>query len=164
MDLSIYMVDDLLLVAMKSEVEAREFYLDLSMGVKNAMLRDKLNFLSDEEEKHRLFFEALFKEKFPNREIALPKKSPVPMPELKIEDEDIPLSEILWKGMQAEKAAYDFYDGLANRFTDNPEVKNALSYIAAMELGHYRLLEVEREIAQKFEDVDFEWPMMHIGP
>lgn len=164
MDLSIYSVEDLLLVAAKSEIESRDFYLSLSNRVKNALLKDRLKFLSAEEEKHRVFFETLFRRKFPNREIVLPQKSPVPLPELKIEDEKVPLAEIFWKAMEAEKAAYDFYNGLVNRVDDNSEVRNALSYIASMEMSHYRLLEIERETAKRFEDVDFEWPMMHIGP
>lgn len=164
MDLSIYNVEDLLLAAIKSEIEAREFYRNLSDGVKNYMLKDRLKFLSDEEEKHKIFFETLFQKEFPNEEMVLPRESPVPLPELRITDENVPLSEILWKGMQAEKAAYDFYNGLASRFKDNQEAAKALSYIALMEMGHYKLLEVEKENAKEFEDVDFEWPMMHIGP
>ncbi len=164
MNLSTFSVEDLLLVAIKSEIEAGEFYRNLSDGVKNYMLKDRLRFLSHEEEKHRIFFETLFKKEFPNGEMVFSQKSPVPLPELKITGENVPLSEILWKGMQAEKAAYDFYNGLASRFKNNQEVEKALSYIASMEMGHYKLLEVEKENAKNFEDVDFEWPMMHIGP
>jgi len=164
MDLSTYRLEDLLLVAVKSEIESRDFYLKVSRGVKNALLKDRLEFLSGEEEKHRVFFETLFEKEFPGREIVLPEQSPVPLPQLKIEDENVPLSDVLWKAMEAEKTAYDFYNGLADRYEDNSDVKTALSYIASMEMGHYRLLELERENAKRFEDVDFEWPMMHIGP
>jgi hypothetical protein len=33
-----------------------------------------------------------------------------------------------------------------------------------MELGHYKLLEVEKESMERFEEADVYWPMMHIGP
>lgn len=39
-----------------------------------------------------------------------------------------------------------------------------LIYIAEMEKGHYKLLEIEKENAEKFEAYNIEWPMMHIGP
>jgi rubrerythrin len=164
MDLSIHSLRDLILVAFKSEIAAKDFYLGVSERVKNALLKDRLKFLSDEEEKHRAVFERLFRKKFPNEEAVPPEVSPIALPDLRIDDECMPISDVMSKGMDAEKAAYDFYTQLADRFEDDLEVKNTLSYIASMEMGHYRLLEVERENARKFEDTDFEWPMMHVGP
>ena len=164
MDLRIHSLDDLLLTAVKSEIESRDFYSEVSGAVRNALLKDRLEFLSREEEKHRIFFERLFKERFPQKELVLPEKSPVPLPQLRIESENTPISEVLARGMDAELAAHDFYTSLAARFDDKPEIKHALHYIASMEMGHYRILELERESAQRFEAVDFEWPMMHIGP
>jgi len=33
-----------------------------------------------------------------------------------------------------------------------------------MEMGHYRLLELEKEQAEEFEKYDAEFDMMHVGP
>jgi rubrerythrin len=156
-------MEDLFLSALKAETESRDVYKKLSAGVKNALLKDRLKFLSEEEEKHRAFFEMLYKHKFQEKEIVLPKKTPVPLPEIKIEKETLPISEIFWNAMQAEMAAYDFYNSLAKKFTGDPPVKKMLLYIATMEKSHYKLLEIEKENAEKFEAYDVEWPMMHIG-
>lgn len=164
MDLSIYNVEDLILAAIKSEIDSKDAYSKLAASVENFMLKDRLKFLAGEEEKHRAFFERLYKKNFTDKQIVLPEESPVPLPQIKIDTENMPMSEILESAMQAEKAAYDFYKGLSDRFNGLPEVKKMLLYIASMEMGHYRLFEIEQENAKKFEDFDAEWPMMHVGP
>ena len=163
MDLSAFSMEDLLLSALKAETESRDVYKKLALDVKNALLKARLKFLSEEEEKHRVFFEMLFKQRFQAKEIVLPEKTPVPLPMIKIEDEKLPISEIFWRAMQSEMAAHDFYSKLAEQFGDDLQVKKMLLYIATMEKGHYKLLEIEKENAEKFEAYDVEWPMMHIG-
>ncbi len=162
MDLSKYKLDEIILAAIKSEIEARDIYERLSSIVRNPFLKPKLKFLSEEEERHRIFFEHFFKEKFPNKEIIIPHKTPVPIPEIKLEGEKTPISKIFWHAMEAEKAAYDFYLSMATLFESEPEVKNTLLYIAGVEMGHYKLFEIERENAIKFEDEEI--TMIHLGP
>ena len=164
MDLSRFSEEELLLTAMRSEIESKDFYAKLASRVKNFLLKDRLEFLSREEEKHRTFFENTFRDKFPGKKLVLPKKSPVPLPELKISDESVAISEVFWSAMQAEKAAHEFYTGLAERLSGNDQLKKSILYIATMEMGHYKLLEVERENAERFEDYDVEWPLFHVGP
>ncbi|MCX7784728.1 MAG: ferritin family protein [candidate division WOR-3 bacterium] len=164
MNLTIYSLKDLLVTALKSEVESRNIYTRLAESVENFLLKDRFNFLASEEEKHRAFFENLFKQKFPQRKISLPKKSPVPLPQINFDEKNFVISEILLSAMKAEKAAYDFYTKLTKRFKDSPEIQKMLHYIASMEMGHYRILELEKENAEKFESHDIEWPLMHVGP
>jgi len=165
MDLSIYSLEDLVLTALKSEIEAKGAYSRLAAGVKNFVLKERLNFLTGEEEKHRQFLERLFQKSYADKELVIPQgRSPIPLPELKIDTESIPLSEVLESAMAAEMAAHDFYIGLADRFEDQPDVKKTLLFIASMEMGHYKILEIERDNAIKFEDYDSEWLMMHVGP
>jgi rubrerythrin len=163
MDLSKYSIEDLLLSALKSEVDSKEVYLKLAESVHNFFLKDRLKFLAGEEEKHRIFIESLFKKKVPGKGIVLPEKTPVPLPEIKIADETVPISEVLLNAMEAEKAAQDFYFSLAERFKEETDVKNTLKYFANMEMGHYKILEVERNNALEFEQYDQIWPMMHAG-
>lgn len=163
MDLSKYKLDEIILAAIKSEIEARDIYAKLSESVKNPFLKPKLKFLSEEEERHRIFFEHFFRQRFPDKKIIIPERTPVPIPEIKIEKgEKIPVSKIFWHAMQAEKAANEFYENMAKLFESEPEIKNTLLYIAIMEIGHYRLFELEREKALKFEDEEI--PMIHLGP
>lgn len=163
MDLTQYSVEDLLLAAVKSEVESRTVYQALADMVKNAFLKDRLTFLAGEEDKHRIFIEGLFRKKFPNKEIVLPEETPVPLPVIKIPDESIPLSEVVESAMEAEKASSNFYNGLVDIFDDS-SIKKTLQYFAAMEMNHYRILEAELESIKRFEDFDVEWPMMNVGP
>lgn len=163
MDLSEYTMEDLLLAAIKSEIGANEAYTKLAGGVKNAFLRDKLKFLAEEEVKHKQNLEEIYKETMMGKAPVVPEETPVPLPDIVVPDEKVPLSGILQSAMNAEIAAHNFYTSLRERF-DNPTMQAAIAYLAAMEMGHYKLLEIEKRMAEDFEDYDEYWPMMHAGP
>ncbi|KYC44554.1 MAG: Rubrerythrin [Candidatus Methanofastidiosum methylothiophilum] len=163
-NLNIYSTEDLILTSLKSEIDSRSSYLKIRDSVKNAILKDKMDFLAREEDKHRSFFEVLYKRKYPNKSINVPEKSPVPLPEIKIKEETMALSEVLQQAMEAEVAAHDFYLESSKRFKEDKDIFNMLLYIADMELGHYRLLEIEKENSLRFESYEDSWPMMHVGP
>jgi rubrerythrin len=163
MDLSHFTREELFVSAIKSEIESREIYSRLSEGVKNAFLKDRLTFLASEEGKHRAFLEGAFKREFPGKELILPEKTPVPLPEIRVPDEMVSLSKVLESAMDAELAAQAFYNSFAEQFPDDKGMRNTLELFATMEMGHYRLLEIERDNMQRFESYDAYWPMMHIG-
>jgi rubrerythrin len=163
MDLRTFNEEELFLTAIKAEVDANEIYSKLADGVKNAYLKDKLKFLAGEESKHREYLEITYKDRFPGTEVELPEKTIVPLPELKIPDERVPISQILESAMEAERAAQEFYNSFATRFEEQPDIKNTLEFFATMELGHFKILELEKENVERFEDYDDYWPMMHIG-
>jgi rubrerythrin len=164
MDLSRYELEDVIVTAMKSEAESREVYEKLAGRVKNFMLKDRLVFLAGEEAKHYRFFEGFYGKEFPGREIELPADTPVPLPSVFVYDEAMPISEVIVSAMLAESAARDFYTEMAGLFMDREEIRNMLLYIAKMELGHYKLLEHEKEMAEEFEIFEVDWPMVHEGP
>jgi len=165
LDIGNFSLEDLILSALKSEIDSKDIYLNLSKNVKNFMLKDKLKFLSDEEEKHRLFFVELYKRSFPNKQMKIPDKTPVPLPEIKFTDEMVRLSDILSQAMNAEKSAKEFYEEISKLYYDKErDTYKAIKYIAMMEDVHYSILEAEKSFVEKFEDVDIEWPMIHIGP
>jgi rubrerythrin len=165
MDLKKYTLEDLLLAAMKSEIESHTVYTMIATQVKNGLLIDKFKFLAQEEEKHRGFIEQLYKAKFPKKNITIPTTTPVPLPSLTIPDEDTPLSTILKNAMAAEQVAHEFYQSLAKQFTkDDATIRNTLSYFADMELQHYKILEIEKESMDRFEQADIYWDMVHVGP
>ena len=164
MDLSTYSLEDLLLTAIKSEIDSNTIYTKLSKHVKNGLLKDKLAFLAKEEEKHKIYIESLFKRQFPQKPINIPQKTAVPLPEITITDESTPLSKILQQAINAEHAAQDFYQSLAQRYTDDQQIHHTLIYFADMERGHYKILEIEKESMERFEAADVYWPMVHVGP
>lgn len=164
MDISKYSLGDLLLTALKSEIEARDFYQSLAGPIKNYFLKDRILFLSAEEEKHRQAVENMYHQQFPGQKLVLPEKSPVPLPELKLEKETMPVSEVFFVAMRAEKAAHDFYLEISRHFQPESEQHKLLHYIASMEMGHYHLLNLERENALRTEDFEVTLPMVHVGP
>jgi rubrerythrin len=163
-DLKKYTLEDLLLAAMKSEMESNTVYIKIAEQVKNGLLKDKLKFLAKEEEKHRKFVEQVYKAKFPRKKFTIPKTTPVPLPKLIIPNEDTQLGVVLNSAMQAEQAAHDFYQSLSKQFTKDKRICNTLSYFADMELQHYKILEIEKESMDRFEEADVYWPMVHAGP
>lgn len=163
MDLERYSMKDLLLSAIKGETESHSVYTQLADKVSNAFLKDRLRFLASEETKHREFLEGLYRELFSEYNIALPVRSPVPLPEVKVSGKHVMASDIMFQAMGAEKAASEFYGLLAERLQDEDK-KRTMHYLSSMEMGHYRLLELEREQLSATEDYEFEWEMMHAGP
>jgi len=164
-DLKKYTLEDLLLAAMKSEIESHTVYTTIANKVKNGLLKDKFKFLATEEEKHRSFIEQVYQAKFPKKKITIPKTTPVPLPQLTIPDEDTPLGTILKNAMAAEQAAHEFYQSLSKQFTKNDStIRNTLSYFADMELQHFKILEIEKESMDRFEEADVYWDMVHAGP
>jgi rubrerythrin len=163
MDLKAYGMKELLLAAIKSETESREVYLQLASKVNNAFLADKLRFIADEEEKHRDYLESIYKMQLQESDIELPETSPVPLPEVKVDSPLVPASEILGQAMVAEEAAADFYSSLTGIF-DDQEIIETLNYLSKMEIGHYKLLEIEKDHLESQEDFEIEWDMMHVGP
>jgi rubrerythrin len=164
MDLSEFNEETLLLAALRSEIDSKLVYQQVADRVKNALLKDKLRFISAEEEKHRSVIEGVFKERFPSKEITIPEDSPVPLPEIKIADEMMPLSEVFSMAMNAETAAYEFYHHLAGLYEDQPRLNRMIAYVASMEMGHYKLLEIEKGNMERFEDFDVYLPQIHVGP
>ena len=54
--------------------------------------------------------------------------------------------------MKAEQAAHDFYLQLAELFADDAEKKNLLLYFSMMEMGHYKLLDLEKSNLERLEE------------
>jgi len=162
MDLSKYSIEDLLLAAIKSEVESESVYKQLASKVNNGFLSDKLIFIAGEEKKHKDYLESVYRMNI-QKEPVLPSSTPVPLPEITVSTPTVPASDIMLQAMKAEQAASEFYGSLAERFDDR-ETSKMLKYLSQMEVGHYRLLELEKEQLDREEVYEIEWEMMHAGP
>jgi len=155
-------LEELIEMAIKSEIEAAENYRKAAEITNIYLLKDKFHFLEKEEMGHRKVLENLFKRKFPDKEIVLPESSNIPFPEFTVSN-DMELSEIIEKAMEAEKYAANFYREMENQLDGNEE-KAMARYLASMEDSHYYLLKSELEIARNFELYDEIHSMMHVGP
>ena len=163
MNLDKFDLEYLLLIAMKSEIESNILYSKMAKKTQNGLLQDKLKFLAGEEEKHRLFIEEIYLNHFPDKQIKLPEKTKVPLPDVEY-NENTPMSVLLQQAMNAEQEASIFYKILADRFEEGTKMHNTLLYFSDMEIGHFKILEQEKESMERFEDADVYWPMVHIGP
>lgn len=164
MDLARYSLEEVFQAAIMSETESERIYLNVASSVRNAFLKEKLSYLAAEENKHRKLLEQEFKKHLPGRELTLPEKCPVPLPDPVIPDEGVPLSEVIDGAMTSERAAKDFYLSMKMLFDSNDDIRIMLDYFARMEEGHFHLLSVERENLAQFEEYDSYWEMMNIGP
>lgn len=178
MDLKKYSKKDIILSALKSEIDSEKAYLELAKRVKNFMLADRLKFLAQEEKNHAGYLKNLFKAEYPGEQPKVPQDSIVPLPEIDIENESAPISEMLDQAKKAEEMAATFYSSMISFFSEEdqdqplaPEtrerlesVRNSLLYLATMEIGHSKILETEAEHARLNEHESMEWQMMHVGP
>jgi rubrerythrin len=163
MNLNGFNLEQLLQAAIKSEIESKDLYLNIAKKTKNGLLSDKLKFIANEENKHRMFIEDIYKNHYPGKKIIIPDKSLVPLPKITITD-DMLVSKLLRIAMDAEKAASDFYKSLSEYFEKGSKLHNTLLYFSDMEKGHYKILEMEKESIDRFEEADVYWPMVHAGP
>ncbi len=163
MDLSKFKLEDLFFTAIKAEIDSKEAYSIMAGITRNAFLKDRFKFLADEEEKHRTLLTKEFVRQLPGVKLALPKVSPVPLPEIDIKNERIAMSELLSQAMAAEKAAQEFYLSFA-KHVGKSNFAITLGYFAMMEEGHYELLKREKAAEEEFEAYDDFNPGMHLGP
>ena len=164
MKLKKYALADLLLAAIKSEIDSQAVYSRVARLVKNAFLKERLEFLALEESKHQKALEGLFGQRFPGQALAIPARPVVPLPTVSFRDEQVPLSGIIAQAMKAEKASHDFYLQLADLFADDPERRNLLLYFSMMEMGHFKLLDLEKESLERLEEFGQEQEFIHVGP
>lgn len=155
-------------IAIQSEIEAALLYARMIGLVRNTSLASKLAFLRQEEEKHREMLEELYTCRFPDIELQLSVKSPVPqIQNTNLDDMTVP--ELFQLAMQAEQLAADFYSREADRSNDQAG-RAMLRYLSNVERGHYHLLQTEYELVSRFpsyydaDEFHFGDEMMHVGP
>ncbi|MCO6042110.1 ferritin family protein [Thermococcus alcaliphilus] len=157
-----FSLKELLGMAIKAEIGAREFYKSMAANVDIETLRKKLEFLAGEEEKHEEFLRKLYAQSFPGEEIVFPKEHVGP--ELKPVAEKIKnvqdMLELIRWAMEAERIAKEFYSKLEEMTDDNAK-KGLLRYLASMENTHYFILKTEYELLLDWEMYS---QMMHVGP
>ncbi|MFO7619117.1 MAG: ferritin family protein [Thermoplasmata archaeon] len=164
MDLSKFTLEDLFFTAIKAEIDSREAYSIMAGITHNAFLKDRFRFLAEEEKKHRALLESEFHKQLPANKLILPKISPVPLPEIILDGDRMPMSKLIQQAMDAEMAAYDFYTEFALYVSASKEFSVVLGYFARMEQSHYQILKQELVAAEEFEAFDDFNPGMHLGP
>lgn len=157
-----YTVKDILNIAVRSEEEAELYYNRLKDKTDNPFFKEKLDYLSGEEKKHKALVLSLMKKDGVNADIDENDAISIEMPSL-IFDDSKPLSILIEAAMGAELAARKFYSILSKKVNGDKE-RALLEYLASIEASHYHLLEGELVAIKHFEDYDEFFEMMHVGP
>jgi rubrerythrin len=153
--------DEVLAVAIRSEIEAADFYAGLLARIKNVLLQQKLKFLVLEEKKHRKILERLHTQRFPDVALKFPGKTIRPRPKAAL-DEKSSILELFQAALEAERAAETYYKDAGSR--------KMLEYLSRVERSHYFLVKSEIDLLARFpdyydvEDFHLGQDLFHIGP
>jgi rubrerythrin len=133
-------IDELLKLAIKSEEESYEFYME-AMKISNfSNVRDTLKELAEEELRHKSIIESLMRGKIDVMENFKDLKLSDHLPKKETIREDSDLQEVLQVAMSRERNEYEFYINLKNSIK-NKDVEKVLDFLANQELQHKAKLE-----------------------
>jgi len=136
-------LSEILDTAIAREESAYFFYLDLIERADNKEAKETLNFIAEEEKKHRRFLVDYKNGKKGSTELAMATPIDYKIAEhLDEVDPDKPLTstDIYLIAAHREKRSNQFYTELAGMHSD-PEVKNMLLKMASEELKHKEKME-----------------------
>jgi rubrerythrin len=159
---------EILAAAIRSEIEAADFYAGILAKVKNILLQQKLGFLVSEEKKHRRILETLYAQRFPGVELKVPPSlAPPPAPPGRTGPATV--LDLFKIALGAEKRAELFYRDGRSAMTD-PGSRKMLEYLSRVERSHYFLIKSEIDLLARFpdyydvEDFHMGQDLFHIGP
>jgi rubrerythrin len=154
-------------IAVRAEMDAAAIYRGLYGRVKNEVLKQKLDFLAKEEERHKLLLERIFKDRYPGQILKVPDsgRPAKGVPAV----EDMSVLDVFKLAMGKEKEAEEYYKDARTRIED-PAAKKMLDYLSRVERSHYYMLKSEIDLLQAFpdsydvEDFHLGQDLFHVGP
>ncbi|WP_297435256.1 ferritin family protein [Thermococcus sp.] len=157
-----FSLEELLGMAVKAEIGARKFYESLASRVDIPALKEKIEWLAGEEEKHEVLLRRMYSTMFPDKEIVFPSEHVGP--ELKPVARELQgvqdVIELIRWAMRAEEIAAEFYEEIEGMVGEEDR-KRLMRYLSDMEKGHYYTLRAEYELLLDWEMYS---QMMHVGP
>jgi len=160
--------DEVLAAAVRSEIDAADFYGGLLGRVKNVLLRKKLEFLALEEKKHRQILERLHAQRFPGVKLKVPGEAVRRRPAARLEETSSVL-DLFKAALRAEKAAETYYREARGRMNDAGS-RQILEYLSRVERSHYAIIRSEIDLLSRFpdyydvEDFHLGEDLFHVGP
>lgn len=158
---------EVLSLGVRAEMEAVQLYTRMREKAAAEDLKNTMEFLIGQEQRHEQILRDAFAKQFPGVELMVPAQSTVPTVGDAL-DRDATLKELFETAMRAERLAEKFYRDLAGQ-TRHSNSRSLLEYLASMEHSHLSILETEYrrfEIASDEDTDDFLRGdrMMHFGP
>jgi rubrerythrin len=160
--------DEVLAVAIRSEIEAAAFYAGLLEKVRNILLQQKLKFLVTEEKKHRQILERLHAQRFPEVELRIPEKPARPRTAVSF-GEKSSILDLFKLALEAERLAEQYYKD-ARGVMDDAASRKLLEYLSRVERSHFFLIKSEIDLLSRFpdyydvEDFHLGQDLFHVGP
>jgi rubrerythrin len=160
--------NEVLAVAVRSEIDAANFYGGLLARVKNILLQQKLEFLVLEEKKHRQILERLHAQRFPGTQLRIPETAVGPQPSAKA-GETISVLDLFEAALEAEKRAEKYYRDARGVIADSGSRK-ILEYLSRVERSHFFMIRSEIDLLSRFpdyydvEDFHLGQDLFHVGP
>ena len=136
-------------IAIRSEIDAQEVYKDLAEFCENDLLRDKFMNLYHEEKKHQTLLEKMYKDMFPEVDLALPQSR---LPKEAMDSKarkKLGIKDVLLLAIDEERNSREFYLDCAATVTDLSG-KRMFRFLADMEFSHQALLTTELEMLEKY--------------
>ncbi len=139
-------IEDVLGMAMKTEVMGRKFYLGLTEKVTHPEIKQKIQSLADDEERHEKLVHELYKSTLGREPGELPEKG-VPdivkaISDMKVDDRS-KLLDVLDMAIEAERLAAKFY-GRGIVLTEDNKTRAIFEELEKEEDGHYNMLIAEK--------------------
>jgi rubrerythrin len=153
--------------AIRAEMDAAAIYRDLHERVRNEALRQKLDFLAKEEDRHKAILERLFRDHFPGRKLVVPAASKRAKTAVVLTDATS-VAALFKLAMQKEKEAEEYYKS-AKAQAEDGQAKRIFDYLARVERSHYFMLKSEIDLLERFpdyynvEDANEGQDLFHIG-
>jgi len=155
-------------VAIRAELDAAALYHGLHGRIKNEVLKQKLDFLAREEERHKAILERLFADRLPGKKLEIPAPAQGPRKAVAVE-ETTAVIDLFKLAMLKEKEAEEFYRDSRARMEDAGS-KKVLDYLSRVERSHYFMLKSEIDILERFpeyfdaDDFHVGQDLFHVGP
>jgi rubrerythrin len=153
--------------AIRAELDAAAIYRGLWERVRNEALRQKLDFLAKEEDRHAAILDRLFRAHFPGRKLIVPAVARGPRKPAAV-DESTAVLALFKLAMQKEKEAEEYYKGAKSQAED-AQAKRIFDYLSRVERSHYYMLKSEIDLLERFpeyynvEDAHEGQDLFHIG-
>ncbi len=158
---------EVLTIGIKAEMAAVALYTKMKGMAAAKDMKETMDYLIGQEERHEAFMRKAFTDQFPDVELKVPKNTIVPMVDENL-SEEAGMKELFEAAMEAEKKANIFYTDLASE-TRDPNSRKLLEYIASMERSHLSILQAEYHQFELSTDQDLDdflrgERLMHFGP
>jgi len=139
-------IEDVLGMAVKTEIQGRKFYLKLAEEVKNPEVKKKIQSLADDEQRHERVVIDFYRKTLGKEPANLPEKG-IPDIVKAISSMDVnsrsQVLQVLDMAVEAELLSAKFYHHGAT-LTADPKTKRMFEQLEKEEDGHYNFLVAEK--------------------